>query len=100
VLTKVGNPAPKGSGGSEVLSDREEIILAQVGKGLTNKEIARALNLREKTVKHYMTHIMQKLGVRNRLEAALIGQKRQPAPTPFPLVDATPSMASEPRPIR
>jgi two-component system, NarL family, nitrate/nitrite response regulator NarL len=94
VLTKMSTPAPKGSGGSEVLSDREEIILAQVSKGLTNKEIARALSLREKTVKHYMTHIMQKLGVRNRLEAALVGQKRQPAPPPFPLVDAAP-VASE-----
>jgi two-component system, NarL family, nitrate/nitrite response regulator NarL len=95
VLTKMSPPAPKHSGGCEVLSDREEIILAQVSKGLTNKEIARALNLREKTVKHYMTHIMQKLGVRNRLEAALMGQKRQPEPTPIPVVDATPSLASE-----
>jgi DNA-binding NarL/FixJ family response regulator len=95
VLTKMGAPAQKGSGGSEVLSGREEIILAQVSKGLTNKEIARALNLREKTVKHYMTHIMQKLGVRNRLEAALMGHKRQPAPTPLPPVDTTPPLASE-----
>jgi two-component system, NarL family, nitrate/nitrite response regulator NarL len=94
VLTKMSSPAPKGSGGSEVLSDREEIILAQVSKGLTNKEIARALNLREKTVKHYMTHIMQKLGVRNRLEAALMGRKRQPALPSLALVDATP-VASE-----
>jgi two-component system, NarL family, nitrate/nitrite response regulator NarL len=61
----------------EDLSSREEIILAQVSKGLTNKEIARALNLREKTVKHYMTHIMQKLGAGNRYEAAAMGQKRQ-----------------------
>jgi hypothetical protein len=38
---------------------------------------------------------MQKLGVRNRLEAALMGQRRQRAPTPFPLVDATPSLAPE-----
>jgi two-component system, NarL family, nitrate/nitrite response regulator NarL len=91
LLTKMSTPAANGSGGSQVLSGREEIILAQVSKGLTNKEIARALNLREKTVKHYMTHIMQKLGVRNRLEAALMGQKRQAA-TPFALVDATPSM--------
>jgi two-component system, NarL family, nitrate/nitrite response regulator NarL len=94
-LTTMSTPASMRSGGSEVLSDREEIILAQVSKGLTNKEIARALNLREKTVKHYMTHIMQKLGVRNRLEAALMGQKRQLAPAPFPLVDATQSVASE-----
>jgi two-component system, NarL family, nitrate/nitrite response regulator NarL len=95
VLTKMSPPAPKDSGGSEVLSDREEIILAQVSKGMSNKEIARALNLREKTVKHYMTHIMQKLGVRNRLEAALMGQRRQRAATPFALVDATPPLAPE-----
>jgi two-component system, NarL family, nitrate/nitrite response regulator NarL len=95
VLTKMSARAAKAGNGSEELSGREEIILAQVSKGLTNKEIARALNLREKTVKHYMTHIMQKLGVRNRLEAALMGQQRQRASRPFPPVDATASMASE-----
>ena len=95
VLAKMSASAPKAGDGSEGLSGREEIILAQVSKGLTNKEIARALNLREKTVKHYMTHIMQKLGVRNRLEAALMGQRRQRTVRPFPPVDATPSLASE-----
>lgn len=95
VLTKMSLPAATAGNGSDELSGREEIILAQVSKGLTNKEIARALNLREKTVKHYMTHIMQKLGVRNRLEAALMGQQRQRAVRPFPPVDATASMASE-----
>ncbi len=93
LLTEMSTPATKAADGSEELSSREEIILAQVSKGLTNKEIARALNLREKTVKHYMTNIMQKLGVRNRLEAALMGQKRQRAS--FPPINATASMASE-----
>jgi two-component system, NarL family, nitrate/nitrite response regulator NarL len=74
--------------GADDLSSREEIILAQVSKGLTNKEIAKALNLREKTVKHYMTHIMQKLGVGNRFEAAEMGQRRQRASEPFPAVEA------------
>ena len=95
LLTETSTPAPKAGDGSEELSSREEIILAQVSKGLTNKEIARALNLREKTVKHYMTNIMQKLGVRNRLEAVLVGQKRQRPSAPFPPIDATASMASE-----
>jgi two-component system nitrate/nitrite response regulator NarL len=95
VLTKMSTPGPKAGDGSEELSGREEIILAQVSKGLTNKEIARALNLREKTVKHYMTNIMQKLGVRNRLEAAVMGQKRQRAARPFLPADATASMTSE-----
>jgi two-component system, NarL family, nitrate/nitrite response regulator NarL len=53
------------------LTDRETQILDNVAKGMTNKEIARSLNLSEKTVKHYMTNVMQKLQVRNRLEAVL-----------------------------
>jgi two-component system, NarL family, nitrate/nitrite response regulator NarL len=93
LLTEMTAPAPKADDGSEELSRREEIILAQVSKGLTNKEIARALNLREKTVKHYMTNIMQKLGVRNRLEAALMGQKRQLASGSFPPMEAHASVA-------
>lgn len=79
LLTQMNAPTPSVGDDSDELSSREEIILAQVSKGLTNKEIARGLNLREKTVKHYMTNIMQKLGVRNRLEAVLMGQKRQHA---------------------
>src|SRR5262249_2133779 len=94
LLTEMSTPATKAADGSEELSSREEIILAQVSKGLTNKEIARALNLREKTVKHYMTHIMQKLGVRNRLEAVLVAQKRKRAPFPGAM-DATASIASD-----
>ena len=52
------------------LNVREEDILGRVAEGWTNKEIARQLNLSEKTIKHYMTSIMQKLHVRNRLQAA------------------------------
>jgi two-component system, NarL family, nitrate/nitrite response regulator NarL len=84
--------------GAEDLSSREEIILAQVSKGLTNKEIAKALNLREKTVKHYMTHIMQKLGVGNRYEAAVVGQKRQRASGLFPPVESAASAMAPERP--
>ncbi|NJO32153.1 MAG: response regulator transcription factor [Rhodospirillales bacterium] len=54
-----------------VLTDREGQILAEVSRGLTNKEIARKLILSEKTIKNCMTHIMQKLKVRNRVEAVL-----------------------------
>jgi DNA-binding NarL/FixJ family response regulator len=39
---------------------------------MTNKEIADQLFLSEKTVKHYMTNILEKLHVRNRVEAALL----------------------------
>jgi DNA-binding NarL/FixJ family response regulator len=54
------------------LTPRENQILTQVSLGATNKEIAISLNISEKTVKYYMTNIMQKLQVRNRVEAVII----------------------------
>ena len=57
------------------LTVREEEIISGVATGKTNKEIARALNLSEKTVKHHMSNIMQKLHVRNRVEAVLYLRK-------------------------
>jgi two-component system nitrate/nitrite response regulator NarL len=59
----------------EDLTKREEGIPRQVAKGQSNKEVANALNLQEKTVKHYMTVIMSKLHARNRVEAALIAHE-------------------------
>lgn len=56
------------------LTERERQILEHVAAGLSNKEIAQQLYLSEKTVKHYMTNILQKLQVRNRVEAALLAQ--------------------------
>lgn len=57
------------------LTLREVEILTGVSRGFTNKEIARELSLSEKTVKNSMTQIMQKLKVRNRVEAVLTIQK-------------------------
>jgi DNA-binding NarL/FixJ family response regulator len=57
------------------LTERERQILELLATGCSNKEIARELDLSEKTVKHYMTNILQKLQVRNRVEAALMVQK-------------------------
>ena len=57
------------------LTKREEDILRYVATGQTNKEVAEALGLQEKTVKHYMTTILEKLHARNRVEAALIAHK-------------------------
>jgi two-component system, NarL family, nitrate/nitrite response regulator NarL len=57
------------------LNKRESEILKALERGLTNKQIADELFLSEKTIKHYMTNILQKLQVKNRVEAALIAQK-------------------------
>lgn len=56
----------------DALSSRETDILKGVAMGLSNKEVACKLGIREKTVKHYMTAILGKLQARNRVEAALI----------------------------
>lgn len=57
------------------LSERERQILENLSGGLSNKEIGVKLFLSEKTIKHYMTNILQKLQVRNRVEAALLAQR-------------------------
>lgn len=54
------------------LSRREEDILRLVAQGRSNREVGEALDLQEKTVKHYMTSILQKLQVRNRVEASML----------------------------
>ena len=64
----------KTAGADDLFADltaREEHIPKHVSQGLSNKEVARILTLSEKTVKHYMTNILQKLQVRNQVEAAI-----------------------------
>jgi two-component system nitrate/nitrite response regulator NarL len=61
--------------GMRSLTDREREILNLIGRGQTNADIATALDLKEATVKHYLTIMFQKLGVRNRTEAALLVKK-------------------------
>lgn len=58
------------------LTAREEQILRFVSEGHSNKEIGDLIGLTERTVKHYMTNILQKLHARNRVEAALIARER------------------------
>ena len=53
------------------LTKREEQILKLVADGKSNKEVGKTLGLQEKTVRHYMTNILQKMQVRNRVEAAI-----------------------------
>ena len=69
-LTKGKAPDPL-----QELTDRERDILALIGNGLTNRAIGEKLFLSEKTIKHYVTNILQKLQVRSRVEAALLASK-------------------------
>ena len=64
-----------GPSAATTLTDREREILDLIGRGLSNQEIARTLELSENTIKHYITPLLQKLKARNRTEAALIARK-------------------------
>ncbi len=59
------------------LTDREREILMLLSEGLTNREIGERLYLAEKTIKHYMSNVLQKLHVRSRVEAALLAQQHK-----------------------
>ena len=63
------------------LTEREREILGLIGAGLTNRVIGERLFLSEKTIKHYVTNILQKLQVRSRVEAALLASQHERAGT-------------------
>jgi two-component system, NarL family, nitrate/nitrite response regulator NarL len=65
---------------------REREVLTIMVEGRSNKEIGRRLDLAEKTIKHHVTNILQKLKARNRGEAVLM-VSRQPARDPAILVN-------------
>ncbi|MGW7414606.1 response regulator transcription factor [Streptomyces sp. NPDC054863] len=67
---------PGDPGGVENLTGREREVLVRVGTGAGNREIARTLGIAERTVKAHLTHIMGKIGVASRLEAALFAYAR------------------------
>jgi len=54
------------------LSAREREVLACIVDGMTNKQAARALGITEKTVKTHVSHLLAKLGVRDRTQAAVL----------------------------
>jgi two-component system, NarL family, nitrate/nitrite response regulator NarL len=57
---------------------REKEVLDLIAEGLNNKQIARRLDLSEGTVKVHVKHLLKKLGLRSRLEAALWAVEHQP----------------------
>ena len=62
----------------ERLSPQELRVLAEVVNGKTDKEVASALNLQVKTVRHYLDNVFDKLGVNTRTQAAVIYSQNQP----------------------
>jgi DNA-binding NarL/FixJ family response regulator len=75
-FSRLAPPArPLDAGLVEPLSEREQAVLRLLAEGLTNREIGRQLSLTEGTVKNYVTTVLQKIGARDRTQAALRGRE-------------------------
>jgi DNA-binding NarL/FixJ family response regulator len=57
--------------GEQLLSEREQQVVAMVAEGMTNKEISRQLRISEHTVKNHIFRIFDKLGISSRVELLL-----------------------------
>lgn len=68
---RLGQAEAKPQPAYQKLTEQERRILSYVAEGASNKEIAEAMSLAERTVKNYLTVIFQKLQVNNRTEAAI-----------------------------
>jgi two-component system, NarL family, nitrate/nitrite response regulator NarL len=67
-----GAPPQAGGDAGAQLSPREQEVLQQIARGASNKEIARSLQIAETTVKIHVQHILRKLGVSSRVQAAVL----------------------------
>jgi len=79
LATAIRNPNNKSSGEIDALTQRELEILKLIAKGLSNKLIARELDISDGTVKVHVKHLLKKLHLRSRVEAAvwMINQQTQ-----------------------
>ncbi|GAA5203254.1 response regulator transcription factor [Streptomyces thinghirensis] len=75
---------PRAAGGQEAesLTERERQVLARLAEGLPNAEIARGLQVSTHTVRDHVSMILAKLGVENRVQAAVTAWRLGLAPAP------------------
>jgi len=65
-------PGPAGGDRLGLLTDQERTVLRLIGEGLTNRQIGQRMGLAEKTVKNYTSHLLAKLGLERRTQAAIL----------------------------
>jgi two-component system response regulator DevR len=65
-------PGAVGADRIGLLTDQERSVLRLIGEGLTNRQIGVRMGLAEKTVKNYTSHLLAKLGLERRTQAAIL----------------------------
>jgi two-component system response regulator DevR len=65
-----------------VLTEQERTVLGLIGEGLTNRQIGERMGLAEKTVKNYTSHLLAKLGLERRTQAAILATELRDRPGP------------------
>ena len=70
--SRIGNQPEYVEGLLAKLTKREKEVAMEAAKGLSNKEIARVLNITERTVKAHLAHTFERLGAKDRLQLALM----------------------------
>jgi DNA-binding NarL/FixJ family response regulator len=63
-----------------VLTEQERTVLRLIGEGLTNRQIGVRMGLAEKTVKNYTSHLLAKLGLERRTQAAILATELRDRP--------------------
>ncbi|MBB5957997.1 DNA-binding NarL/FixJ family response regulator [Saccharothrix tamanrassetensis] len=67
---------------TRMLTEQERVVLDHIGNGLTNRQIAEQMFLAEKTIKNYVSHLLAKLGLERRTQAAVLATRlRKPHPS-------------------
>ncbi|RKP57365.1 DNA-binding response regulator [Cohnella endophytica] len=75
LMSHVAAPATTASDSTERLTEREKEVLRLIAQGNSNKELAAACGITEKTVKTHVSNILSKLGLADRTQAALYAVK-------------------------
>ena len=73
--------AAEATGPLAKLSEQERTVLLLIGEGLTNRQIGARMFLAEKTVKNYVSHLLAKLGLERRTQAAILATELRGAGT-------------------
>lgn len=74
------SPRPDESDRIRRLTEQERTVLRLIGEGLTNRQIGERMGLAEKTVKNYTSHVLAKLGLQRRTQAAILATQLRDRP--------------------